>query len=67
MFKISQDLLDKIRANLTGSKLRHCSVTISYSGCDHVCSGTCDGTCWGDCATGCLGSCQSTCYGGAKY
>lgn len=53
--KITEELLNKIKANITGGTLKPVPANVSFS-CDE-----CAGTCGWECGAECLGSCGSTC------
>lgn len=63
MFKLSEELIEKIRNAMTSKKLVPAGVEFS-SGC-FGCGGDCAGSCKGHCWHSCLNDCGATCAGKA--
>lgn len=62
MFKISENLLEKIRSAIIPQKLStvEAEFTNGCFGCSSECVSSCRGGCWGNCSGGCIGSCSGS-------
>lgn len=61
MFKLSNELIEKIRAALCGKSLAPAGV-VNYSGC-FGCSDVCTSNCGNNCITSCSSGCGTSCAG----
>ncbi len=60
MFKLSSDLLNKIKQAITPTKLVAADGVNTFGcfGCSSECVSSCKGGCKGSCSGGCMGSCS---------
>ena len=57
MFKLSNELIEKIKAHITGAALR----PVPAGGISYSCSFSCSSSCIDGCAYSCSGSCDDSC------
>lgn len=62
MFKISSELLEKIKKAVTPVQLVPADgmKTAGCFGCSSECVSSCRGGCWGNCSGGCIGTCSGS-------
>lgn len=61
MFQLTEELIAKIRARITGEALAPTGVLESYD-----CSGACSSDCYLSCGESCTYSCDGTCDGSSS-
>lgn len=62
MFKIANELLEKIKQAIKPTQLAAAEGAIVYDcfGCSSECVSSCRGGCWGNCTGGCIGTCSGS-------
>lgn len=65
MFKINDELIEKIHKLINGTTLMLCPANIAYS-CQWACGDNCTTGCYNSCLNGCNTSCTASCQNWAN-
>lgn len=61
MFKIAEELMQKIESLLTVNQPALAGGKVTYLAACNSCAGSCGGNCFGSCAGSCKGTCTGSC------